>query len=114
MKKLFLPLLLLATSNLFAQAPAITWQNTIGGSDWDDIRTVKQTSDGGYIMGGDSESGISGDKSEANQGLYDYWIVKLDSLGAIMWENTIGGSENDYCNVVIETADGGFLAAVTS
>lgn len=107
-------MLLFATTNLFAQAPAISWQKTIGGADWDDIRTVKQTSDGGYIIGGDSESGISGDKSEANQGLYDYWIVKLDSLGAIMWENTIGGSENDYCNVIIETSDGGFLAAGTS
>jgi len=114
MKKLFLPLLLFATTHLFAQAPAITWQNTIGGSDWDEIRTVKQTSDGGYIMGGDSESGISGDKSEASQGLYDYWIIRLDSLGNIMWENTIGGSDNDFCNVVIETADGGFLAAGTS
>ena len=42
---------------------------------------VQQTSDGGYILGGHSRSGISGDKSGLSQGGADYWIVKTDANG---------------------------------
>ena len=60
--------------------PAIQWQNTIGGSDWDELHSIQQTSDSGYILGGLSISNISGDKTENSMGNYDYWIVKTDSL----------------------------------
>jgi len=55
----------------------IQWQNTIGGNDWDELRSIKQTVDGGYILGGYSYSNISGDKTENSNGNDDYWIVKL-------------------------------------
>ncbi|MBK8415884.1 MAG: hypothetical protein IPL22_16125 [Bacteroidetes bacterium] len=42
----------------------IQWQNTIGGSDKDELLSIVQTSDGGYILGGFSDSNISGDKTE--------------------------------------------------
>lgn len=60
----------------FTQAPDIEWQNTISGDDRD---SVQQTTDGGYILGGYSRSGISGDKTEANHGDWDYWVVKLSA-----------------------------------
>jgi hypothetical protein len=93
----------------FAQIPSIEWQNTIGGSDIDQLFSLKKTTDGGYILGGKSKSGISGDKSENSQGNEDFWIVKVDSLGTIQWQNTIGGSGSDIQNVVLQTADGGYL-----
>jgi hypothetical protein len=87
----------------------ILWQKTIGGNGWDFLHSVIQTADGGYLLGGYSQSGISGDKTEANQGFWDYWVVKLDGSGNILWQNTIGGSEGDYLYSVIETSDGGYL-----
>jgi hypothetical protein len=56
---------------------AIEWQNTIGGSKYDYMYSVQQTADSGYILGGFSSSGISGDKTETS-GFYDYWVVKLE------------------------------------
>ena len=87
----------------------ITWQNTIGGSDMDALSDVIQTSDGGYLLGGYSSSGISGDKSEANLGSDDYWVVKLDPSGNISWQNTIGGSGRDVLTGLHQNYDGGYI-----
>lgn len=89
----------------------IEWENTIGGADQDILSKVIQTSDGGYLLGGRSESDISGDKTENSNGGFDYWIVKLNSSGTIVWQNTIGGSDIDRFNDLIETSDGGYLVA---
>ncbi|MGB3077401.1 MAG: hypothetical protein WBB36_18885, partial [Chitinophagales bacterium] len=87
----------------------IEWQNTIGGSSGDQLYTVIQTADDGYLLGGYSNSNISGDKSEVSQGNSDYWVVKLGASGNIEWQNTIGGNSVDYLNAVIETTGGGYL-----
>ena len=90
----------------------IEWQNTIGGNGNDHLYSIKQTSDGGYILGGNSNSGINGDKTEACLGgaFYgDYWVVKLDSVGTIEWQNTIGGTDDDRLKSIIQTSDGGYL-----
>jgi hypothetical protein len=94
-----------------AQAPAIQWQNTIGGSLLDQLYSIQQTSDGGYICGGCSHSGITGDKTEANMGggWKDYWVVKLNSAGNIIWQNTIGGSGTDNLTCIRQTSDGGYI-----
>jgi hypothetical protein len=54
--------------------------------------SVIQTSDGGYLLGGYSDSDANGDKTENSLGGSDYWVVKLDGSGAVQWDNTIGGS----------------------
>ncbi|MBK9402340.1 MAG: hypothetical protein IPN36_16300, partial [Bacteroidetes bacterium] len=87
----------------------IQWQNTIGGSINDELNSIHQTADGGFILGGFSGSGISGDKTENCLGGYDYWIVKTDSQGNIQWQNTLGGSVNDFMYSVRQTADGGYV-----
>ncbi len=94
---------------LFAQAPAIQWQNSIGGNSDDDLYSLQQTADGGYILGGTSASNISGDKTENSLGGYDYWVIKLDSTGAIQWQNTIGGDKNDLLFSLQQTTDGGYI-----
>src|SRR5690606_37193815 len=67
------------------------------------------TADGGYILGGSSFSGMTGDKTEASQGLYDYWVIKLDASGNIGWQNTIGGSNLEFLSSLAPTADGGCI-----
>ena len=88
----------------------IQWQNTIGGNQSDYLGSLNNTSDGGYIVGAYSSSPISGDKTESPKAsTTDYWILKLNSLGSIIWQNTIGGSLFDYCYAAEETPDGGYL-----
>ena len=87
----------------------IQWQNTIGGTQGDFLVSVHQTFDGGYFLGGYSSSSISGDKTEDNRGLGDYWVIKVDSLGNIIWQRTIGGASSEVLNDVQPTSDGGYL-----
>jgi Secretion system C-terminal sorting domain/Domain of unknown function DUF11 len=104
---LILSMNFLVSENSFAQE--IEWQNTIGGSGFDDLRSIQQTADGGYILGGISTSDISGDKTENASGVYDFWVVKTDSLGVIQWQNTIGGNDFDKLYSVQQTSDGGYI-----
>ncbi|CAN5636566.1 hypothetical protein BH10BAC2_BH10BAC2_43440 [soil metagenome] len=87
----------------------IQWDKTIGGSSEDQLSALQQTTDGGYILGGWSGSGISGEKSANSKGNQDYWVVKTDSSGNVQWDKTIGGSNFDYLNAVRQTTDGGYI-----
>lgn len=89
----------------------IQWQNTIGGNEWDNLESIEQTSDNGYIAVGYSRSPASGDKSEGDGGDDDYWVVRLDASGSILWENTIGGDDHDNGRFVVECPDGNFVVA---
>lgn len=91
---------------------SLDWQKTLGGSGNDFAESIQQTSDGGYIVAGYSSS-VDGDII-SNKGFYDYWIVKLDALGNIDWQKTLGGSEDDYANSIQQTSDGGYIVAGSS
>ena len=73
----------------------IVWDKTIGGSGNELYGNIVQTNDGGYIIGGASTSGISGDKTIASFGSNDGWIIKLNSSGTIVWQKGYGGSGQD-------------------
>lgn len=90
------------------------WDRIFGGSNRDDLFTIVPTADGGYLLGGSSASGISGDKSQASRGNTDFWIVKITSNGAKVWDKRFGGSGNDNLSTIIATADGNFLLGGTS
>ncbi|KAA6438413.1 DNRLRE domain-containing protein [Dyadobacter flavalbus] len=85
------------------------WDKTLGGSGIDNLTTLKQTTDGGYIVGGSSLSPESGVKSEINKGEYDYWVVKITSNGTKEWDKTIGGSNYDQLVYVDQTANGNYI-----
>ncbi len=85
------------------------WDARFGGDGLDRANSVIQTTDGGYLVGGTSGSGISGQKLSANRGLDDYWVVKTDAIGNMEWEATYGGSDLEILSSVIQTADGGYL-----
>ncbi len=85
------------------------WQKTIGGTGRDVLTAISQTKDGGYIIGGSSESIVSGLKSEASYGSLDYWILKLDSTGNIEWQKTFGGQFMDQLEIIQPTKDEGYI-----
>ncbi|WP_435525801.1 T9SS type A sorting domain-containing protein [Chryseobacterium indoltheticum] len=87
----------------------IQWQKSLGGSNRDAANSIKQTSDGGYIVAGESNS-TNGDVV-GNHGNYDYWIVKLDSSGTMQWQKSLGGSLYDAANSIQQTSDGGYIVA---
>jgi gliding motility-associated-like protein len=127
LKKLYLLLFLLlgivSRNLLSAQAPAIEWQKSYGGSYIDGFQWVgneysttliEVTSDGGYIVAGYTRS-VDGDVSGTHTdsiGQYgDYWIVKLDVSGKIQWQKCLGGKFTDIPTSVKETPGGGYIVA---
>jgi len=94
----------------FSQNPLVKkWDKRFGGTNEEELYYFQQTKDGGYILGGSSQSGISGDKTQANIGNWDYWIVKIDSLGAKQWDKNFGGTDNDQLYSLEQTSDGGYI-----
>ena len=86
-------------------------QNTVGGNQSDLFAGAVRTSDGGWMLAGSSTSGISGDKSSSNKGDADFWLIRTDSNGNILWDSTYGGSDEDICTTILPLADGSFILA---
>jgi hypothetical protein len=87
----------------------IAWQNTFGGIYNDELRSIVATEDGGFLLGGSSNSPDSGNKLQKNLGQSDYWIVKLDEKGQEQWQKTIGGKGDDQLALLTETSDGNYI-----
>ncbi|WP_210466817.1 T9SS type A sorting domain-containing protein, partial [Rufibacter roseolus] len=91
------------------------WDRSIGGSGSEIQQSLIQTSDGGYLLGGYSNTSISGDKTSGSRGGYDYWVVKLDSEGNKLWDRTVGGSGNEeFLYALAQTLDGGYVLGANS
>ncbi|MCZ8169129.1 T9SS type A sorting domain-containing protein [Flavobacterium sp.] len=88
---------------------SIIWQNTLGGNGNDTPVSACLTADGGFLIVGYSDSDSSGDKTENSRGFQDFWVVKLDANGAVLWDKTIGGTGNDIASKIIPLSDGNFL-----
>lgn len=84
----------------------IQWQKTIGGSNYDYLTSIVVLDNNQYLLAGHSASSISGDKTENSKGGFDFWIVKIDNSGTILWQKTIGGDSDDYLQQVIKTENG--------
>lgn len=92
----------------------IEWQKTIGGKYFDELKSVVVLSNGNYLLGGYSNSPISGDKMEDCFGLGDYWLVQLDKDGVLVWQQTLGGNLDDNLFSAFATKDGGFIVGGNS
>ncbi|TGD56522.1 T9SS type A sorting domain-containing protein [Flavobacterium humi] len=92
----------------------VSWQKTLGGLYEEELKSIVQTKDEGYVLGGYSNSPASGEKTQANIGIGDYWIVKLDKSGNLLWDTTLGGDQDDHLSALIATTDGGFLVGGNS
>ena len=107
MKKTLLNLCITFCSFSFSQVPNIEWQKCFGGTSTDAASSIVQTSDGGYISVGFTES-IDGDVT-LNHGGDDVWVQKVNSKGDLEWQKCYGGSLDDRGYAIITTADGGYL-----
>ncbi|MBK8708079.1 MAG: T9SS type A sorting domain-containing protein [Flavobacteriales bacterium] len=103
-----LSVLLLGTS-AFTQ-PVIDWQQIYGGSEFDRAYCIDRTSDGGYIVTGESSSS-DGDVIGIHEGpaTQDAWVIRLDAEGSLLWQNALGGSGWEVGVDVKQTLDGGFI-----
>jgi hypothetical protein len=88
----------------------IDWQKCLGGSLTDYAESVQQTSDGGYIAAGRTGSN-DGDVSGNHGGAYDFWVVKLDASGNLLWQKALGGYNDDRASSIQQTSDGGYIVA---
>jgi len=94
-------ILILIAALLAATTAHAGWWRTFGGIDEDIGYCVQQTSDGGYIIAGVTQSfGRVGER--------DMWLIKLDSLGHKEWDRTY---EPGYARSVRQTSDGGYIIA---
>jgi len=109
LKFYFLLILSLIYSIIWGQLPIIQWQRSLGGSLRDYTKSIRQTSDGGYILAGSSES-TNGDVV-GNHGGFDFWVVKMSSSGTIQWQKSLGGNASDGANSIQQTLDGGYILA---
>jgi hypothetical protein len=87
------------------------WDHSYGGTGREFWARARQTADGGFVMIGTTESGADGNKSTPGFGVDDAWIVRLDSAGNKLWDQTVGGAAYEYLGEVVEMPAGGFIAA---
>jgi len=115
---------LAGTSQLFSQINSyglvkkldidgnLQWEKRFGGSHADELHSIKQTNDFGYIASGYSKS-MDGDVGPT-KGANDVWIIKMDESGNLEWSKTYGGSGNDESLSVQLATDGGYIVAGSS
>lgn len=87
----------------------IEWQKSLGSDSYDRANDVYPTSDGGYIVAGQATAN-NGDVTGHHGGVYDVWIVKLDSIGNLDWQKALGGSsDTDFAQSIQQTSDNGYI-----
>jgi hypothetical protein len=84
-----------------------TWQATLGSTSWENGYSIAQLTDGSYMAFGFS-IGDDGDVS-GNHGDKDYWVVKLNSAGKKLWQNSFGSPGEELPGAITATTDGGFV-----
>ncbi|MCB2318956.1 hypothetical protein LGL04_23775 [Clostridium tagluense] len=103
-----------ATLVKFNKNGTTEWIKGIGGKEIDRFYSVQQTSDGGYIAAGYSDSSDGDFAGVVNKGLKDAILVKFDKNGTTEWVKDIGGRLDDYFRSVKQTSDGGYIVAGNS
>jgi hypothetical protein len=85
------------------------WENSYGGSGYDSLSQITKSSEGNFLIGGRSNSGLSGNKTLNGFGDYDFWVVELDRNGTKLNENVYGGTGSDYISSLHPTNNGGYI-----
>lgn len=98
----------------FDSLGAILWEHTFGGTGNDIPTSIVELSGGGYLVGGYSDSPVSGEKSEACRGGIDFWLIRLTASGQLDWEKTWGGNSFDQLSDIAVSASGEIFAVGTT
>jgi hypothetical protein len=96
-----------------SSAGILQWEKSYGGSSDDMAYCIQQTTDGGYVVSGSTVSNdgqVTGLHASPGNPLWgDYWVIKIDSAGALQWQKTLGGSGFDEAHSITQTSDGGYV-----
>jgi len=84
----------------------VQWSKTYGEAGYDVAYSVRQTSDGGYIVAGGTGS--------FGAGFSDIFLIKTNASGNLQWAKTYGGTGEDWANSVLQTSDGGYIVVGTT
>lgn len=114
--------LLFSASQFFTAIPSLSasgpepgmvqgdgWAATYGGANMDRAYSIQETRDGGYIVAGWTDSFVAVDKIKGRD--RDVWILKLKPDGAVEWQKTYSGANDDEANSIQQTRDGGYIVA---
>lgn len=87
----------------------VVWEKSLGGSMDEKAEGILVASDSGFVVAGYSKS-VDGDLT-GNYGGADYWVVRIDDYGNLLWQLNLGGSSLDWAKEIIEDASGSFIVA---
>jgi hypothetical protein len=82
------------------------WNKTYGDLGDNTGNSLIQTTDGGYLVAGSTNS--------SGEGNSDFWAAKLDANGNMQWNKTYGGAGFDSASCVVQAVDGGYALAGTT
>jgi hypothetical protein len=86
---------------------SIEWQKTFGGTKTDIAATIEQNPDGSYVLLGSTYSN-DGDVTQ-NSGEFDYWLLKINPTGNIIWQKTYGSTMDDFASNLQLNTDGSIV-----
>lgn len=89
----------------------LLWEKTYGGSGKDELFSIVEMPQGGFMLGCHSTSNISGEKSESSRGGLDFWLLRIDDTGNILWDKTLGGNGEDQISDLVLLPSGNILAS---
>jgi hypothetical protein len=81
------------------------WTRRFGAANYDDANSVRQLTDGGFIMGGQSNNGANG---------LDQYLVRTDPNGNLIWQKRFGTLQTDNIECLALLPDGFVLAGNTN
>ncbi|MFM7014911.1 MAG: T9SS type A sorting domain-containing protein [Bacteroidota bacterium] len=98
----------------FDSSGSIIWEHSYGGSGNDIPTAIVQLGNGDFIIGGYSDSPVSGDKTESCRGYVDFWLLRINAVGQIIWDKTWGGDSYDALSDIVVSASGNIYAVGTT
>tara|TARA_B100000767_G_scaffold148805_1_gene140127 strand:+ start:3854 stop:5176 length:1323 start_codon:yes stop_codon:yes gene_type:complete len=90
----------------------LLWEKSFGGTEIDEARAITSTTDGNFIIVGDTRS--SDVNVSNNNGAADLWMLKISPEGNLLWEKTIGATGFDVARSVSKSQDNGFIISGSS
>ncbi|CAN5296534.1 hypothetical protein BH09BAC1_BH09BAC1_12460 [soil metagenome] len=87
----------------------LQWEKTYGGTNNDRAYSIINTSDGGYAVTGYATS--NNYDVVGSHGSYEFWVIKISSTGVLQWQKPLGGNSAETGRSIIQTIDGGYVAA---